>query len=110
MALTPFWQSRHQPSAGEGIGTGDSQSLLTDARRRRCDGAGEGIETIPDCWKQSFARGCERNRAWPAPKERLAANILQQSDLVADCGRRHPELIGRLAEAHMSCGCLEGPK
>jgi len=110
MGLAPFWQSRHQPSAREGVGTCYSQPLLTDARRSGCDRTGERIETIPDHWKQSLADRRECNGPWTTTKERLTTNVLQEADLVADRGRRHTKFVGGLTEALVPRSSLKGPK
>jgi hypothetical protein len=110
MRFPPFRQSWHQPSTGKGVRTCDSQPFLTDAWRSRRDRTGECVETTSDYWKQSFAGRCECNGPRTSTKERLTANVLEYADLVADRGRRHAELIGRLSEAHMPRSGLEGAK
>lgn len=79
-------------------------------RRSRCDRTGKRVEATPDYRKQPFAGSCECNRTWATTKERLTANILQETDLVADRGRRNAQFIGGLTEAHMPRSGLEGPK
>jgi hypothetical protein len=81
---------------------------VTDARGRRGNGARKRIETAPDYRKKSFAGACQFKGTRATTKERLTAHVLKYPNLVADRGRRDAEFLGRLAEAHVPCGSLEG--
>jgi hypothetical protein len=72
--------------------------------------AGKGVEAVPNDRKQSFACARERKRPGAPPEQGLSADVLKQSDLVADRRGCHAELGRGLSEAHTSGGGFEGTK
>ena len=108
LRFPPPRQTRDQPSAGKGIRACHPQRALADARRSRCNCGGEGVEAVPKHRKQSLARARERKRPGAPPEHGLSADVLKQSDLVADRRRRHAELGRGLLEAQMPGGGFEG--
>jgi hypothetical protein len=52
----------------------------------------------------------QRQGLWPPTKQRTPEVTFQQSDLVADRGRRYAQLSGGLLKAQMARCSLEGPQ
>jgi hypothetical protein len=89
---TPLWQAEDQPSAGECIWARHTQGLLLGIFRYRSNRDDKSVEAVSKHRKQSFARARERKRTRAPSKQRMPANLFEQTDLVTDRRRSYAEL------------------
>ena len=100
-------QSRHQPIGGEGMDRGDREHALG---RPAYDGKSglQAVEGFAHLGRQALAHLRQRDLSRLAQEQGRAHPILQELHLVADGGLGHAQLGGRLGEAFMARGSLEG--
>lgn len=99
---------RHQPFGGEGCGRGEGEDAPLPPRRQLRQRVGEGIEAVAQHGEQPAALRRQRHAPRPPLEQPEAQNLLQKPHLMADRGRRHAQLPGRLLEAGMSRRRFEG--
>src|SRR6516165_6351181 len=107
MQFAPSRQAGHQPSAGKGIGARYPQRNFARLRRGGRNRRSESIEAMSNGRKQPLARVGQGEWSRPSPEQWLPANVLQNPDLVTDCGGCDAEFDRRIPEAQMPCGGLE---
>lgn len=107
MEFAPPGQARNEPSAGKRVRCRDAKRLSIAISPYDSDCRRKCLEPVANGRVQSRARISQRQRSWPAAEQGTPAILLEQSDLVADCGGGHAEFGRCQLETEMPGGGVE---
>lgn len=107
-ALAEGAERRQQASGGEERGRGQRHRAAPVTRRKRADGALEGVEALAQHRIELEPRRGERDAPDLAHEQGKPQRVLEEPDLVADRGRRHRQFGSRRSKAQMPRRRLEG--
>jgi len=100
----------HQLFRGQG-GRGRDPDLLAVFQSLDPEqGAAQHFQALVSSRLEDFALPGEAHGTAGSGEEGNSHQTLQLLDLMADCGRRHPQCISRAGEAQMLCGGIKSPQ
>lgn len=103
-------QARHQPLGGESRHNADDECRVRIVHPKELGGLGQPLESLPERNQARLPGLGDDHRARQAAEELHTEVVLEGAHLLADGRGGHVQFLGRLREAQVTRGGLEGPQ